>query len=518
MKIRRIVLFPLIAACVIGSAAAVQKQSKNQSETMLLSSGADQTERLRFTNQCNYDVWIQNSGNVPGMNKLTKLAPGARIDVHISNASLSATRFWPKSGCDATGNNCQIGQSNPNTDGSCPAGGCRPPTDSKLEVTWNSNGTWLNTSVVDGYTIPYTLKVYKGSDETDSTCSGVDASQLTLDKCPTGEDLSSGGKNIAYFNQDLRVFSPDKKVIGCFSPNQKMTYPGFGGIGIGNAQDPRVTAYSCEGFYHNSEKCRKGPVKDTKYVKMIHQYSPNNYSYAYDDAIGLHRCSSLQSKLEFITCPSQQTVCPEPTNRGSHYDIENESVYLQWSAPVSSTNVTHYKVYNGEGSVVIFDNIDKNLTERIDTTLGEPVLLSNGKWGYIYNLVSVCGNKESDKVKIEVEKTTEPVPVEGVNLKRIVFGNGGRQFVVTDKDSDYKMTFYPEKYEDNLQKKVTLPLTITSDNKTCKFISFEPRVTESFTGSLRDQKTDAHCFNLVVDKTGTGTETAYTLIGPAALP
>ena len=84
-----------------------------------------------------------------------------------------AGRFWPKTGCDGTGYNCEFGDSVP----PCPVGGCHPPADTKVEFNFPSQppsqDSWYDISLVDGYSLPMRI-VPRGLNEgscVSTTCS-----------------------------------------------------------------------------------------------------------------------------------------------------------------------------------------------------------------------------------------------------------------------------------------------------------------------------------------------------------
>jgi len=73
------------------------------------------------------------------------LDANARLTYNIPNSGWKG-RFWPKVDCDASGNNCGVGQSvNP-----CPSKGCQPPADTKVEFFFPSingqNSIWYDIS------------------------------------------------------------------------------------------------------------------------------------------------------------------------------------------------------------------------------------------------------------------------------------------------------------------------------------------------------------------------------------
>merc|ERR1719336_1938051 len=92
-----------------------------------------------------------------------EIAPGKSVQFHTSvhGGDLSATRFWPKMGCNALGGNCSIGGSGgPGERCVIRAPGkpddyshCEPPVDSKFEATFGAPGAMdvVDMSLVDGY-------------------------------------------------------------------------------------------------------------------------------------------------------------------------------------------------------------------------------------------------------------------------------------------------------------------------------------------------------------------------------
>ncbi len=254
---------------------------------------------------------------------VVKIASGDHYDFEIPDEGLASTRLWPKKGCDADGQNCVIGQSsNP-----CPEEGCPPPVDSKIEATWGCvlsdqtqcaftpqqeriGDTYWNSSAVDGYTFPFKVSV-SGNTITDSAqpCSEVDCEDLSIDECPTAENLSEGegGSQFPeYESEDLRVRkSANDPVIGCYSPCKKFNYPTFSGLDLDEDADPPVI-YCCPTPPISADECRAGPVVATEYVSSVHSMCNNSvYTYAYDDAIGLRHCSA-NTKVHMTIGPN----CP----------------------------------------------------------------------------------------------------------------------------------------------------------------------------------------------------------------
>jgi len=122
----------------------------------LSASTLEAARTIEFTNRCSHDIWVSPLTNNQG----PMLPEGI---VHLSNGAIRTYtipdggwggRFWPKTGCDGSGQNCQMGQSMP----PCPAGGCQPPAETKIEFHFpsasNHDDVWYDISLVDGYSLP----------------------------------------------------------------------------------------------------------------------------------------------------------------------------------------------------------------------------------------------------------------------------------------------------------------------------------------------------------------------------
>jgi len=111
--------------------------------------------QISFTNRCPQEVWVSPLTNAqgpmlpPGIVKLTN---GQTYAYEIPNSGWGG-RFWPKTGCDANGQNCEVGQS---TD-PCGPTGCDPPAETKVEFFFpplgDPNDVWYDVSLVDGYSL-----------------------------------------------------------------------------------------------------------------------------------------------------------------------------------------------------------------------------------------------------------------------------------------------------------------------------------------------------------------------------
>eukprot|EP00927_Polykrikos_kofoidii_P084360 TRINITY_DN8868_c0_g1_i1.p1 TRINITY_DN8868_c0_g1~~TRINITY_DN8868_c0_g1_i1.p1 ORF type:complete len:465 (+),score=49.17 TRINITY_DN8868_c0_g1_i1:397-1791(+) len=223
-------------------------------------------ERLIIVNGCHKgSMHIASfAGAMSYFEQNIRLRPGEAHGFAIPNRGLAATRFWPKWGCDAAGEDCSIGQSGGPGE-SCPAHGCAPPIDSKFEATFGcfpevaarkqcsrnpsdpvhflDGSDWWDVSQVDGWTLPYKVEV---SGHCSSAPSKIDCSHLNLSSCPPSEYLGR-----SHGAQDLRLHSPadageeEPTVVGCFSPCGKLTYRNWG-QGFGHAvTSPEARDFPC---------------------------------------------------------------------------------------------------------------------------------------------------------------------------------------------------------------------------------------------------------------------------------
>jgi hypothetical protein len=273
---------------------------------------------LTVKNECAEAIWIQQQ-NMPGA-AVVKLERRATQVYSVPLAGLASTRLWAKTGCDATGQNCRVGQSAP----PCPPSGCTPPIDSMIEATWGCDlpeaecgktpqgktlkgPTWWNSSAVGGYTLPYSIEPAPNGGP---GCVPVNCNELWKGQCPKDEDLSDGGKYPALKSVDLNVYGPKSDgaapaTIGCYSPCQALTQVGYGGKGYQPPSDPRAAMYCCPTPPISAEACRAGPVVKTKYVQAVHSMCHSTaYAYAYDDGVGLHTCTP-STMLTMTFCPPQ---------------------------------------------------------------------------------------------------------------------------------------------------------------------------------------------------------------------
>jgi hypothetical protein len=256
-------------------------------------------DRLTVINHCSYPIWMEQQGMSSPAEAY--LPVGGSHTYPIPAAGLASTRYWPKKGCNDAGENCSMGQSS----APCPANGCPPPVDSKLEATWGCTlanhdqcgftpqhvrmiDTFWNSSAVDGYTFPYTIAVTNDG----GTCLPVDCSALSMSECPVNENLSTNGKFPQYSSLSLIVEASDAGPVGgCFSPCTKLNYPTYGGENGLNPASQSEQMYCCPTPPISSPQCNAGPVVGTKYVAEVHKLCKKTaYAFAYDDGLGGRVC------------------------------------------------------------------------------------------------------------------------------------------------------------------------------------------------------------------------------------
>ncbi|MGL1901036.1 MAG: thaumatin family protein [Fibrobacterales bacterium] len=278
----------------------------------------DQPNRLRITNNCNEDLWIEMGAQPDhiallesrGVDLNKYLEAGTSYDYNIpEDRQINGTRYWPKQGCDDTGRNCEIGGSS--TCGGSLGDACTPPIESKFEITWEavdneSVEMYYNASNVDGYTLPYVV-IPKG-DKVDewSKCVVVNGSRLDVDKCPEHESLDQDG----YRDFDLSYRNSDGERIGCYSPCKYLTFED----GLDEWNDPIALRSCCPTHMDgnnliagvSSEQCNERDhqfsIWKTQYVDVSHEMAPKIYTFAYDDAGSLYTCHP-STKFEIIFCP-----------------------------------------------------------------------------------------------------------------------------------------------------------------------------------------------------------------------
>lgn len=270
---------------------------------------------LSVQNSCSHTVWLAttpNSDHQPLPGGSIRVEPGATHVYQIPNGGW-AGRFWPKINCNDGGEECEFGQSSP----PCPSDGCQPPADTKAEFNFPSQppstDSWYDISLVDGYSLPMRI-VPRGVDQ--GSCISTNCA-MSLDACPQNEISGIG---------DLRVFR-NGKVVGCLSPCKKWNYPPPYGLGKPETIEPGVHM-CCPTPPIQPQQCSSGPVIQTAFVQSVHQNCPSAYSYAYDDAAGLHNCPG-ETSFDVTLCPnSEDKPCTEwGWKFYDGYDIQGGDLY-----------------------------------------------------------------------------------------------------------------------------------------------------------------------------------------------
>ncbi len=319
-----------------------------------------QPTRFRVTNQCTYDIWIQQDSthhtSDPVVVKLAK--GGSPYDYDIPAAGLASTRFWAKAGCDSTGWNCGVGQSE--SGGGTTQTIFDSPIDSKFEATWGcltspcatnpSDGkplgasTYWDASAVDGFTFAFQVLVKNDPSKscltqsahpklvTEINCQGLDPTK----GCPHANLSSAGnfnpinGVDVTDVDLEYYGYTDFSKVVGCFSPCEILTSGQWLGwkdkLGGLTPYSDQAQMYCCptsagESWSVSEQQCNvSGKTIDGKqvpavaptmsYTTSIHEVC-GVYAYAYDDGVGLVKCDG-PVQYEMIFCPGGNSLPQVP--------------------------------------------------------------------------------------------------------------------------------------------------------------------------------------------------------------
>lgn len=171
----------------------------------------DSTRRFRVTNRCVQPVWVQQVGTrVPHEPRIRIIAPNASHTYAIPNRGLPSATFLPKTGCDKSGDNCDVQSTPP-----CPPHGCTPGIDTRFGASWgctyaaegkehvadcartaqgrtSTYEDWWDGSAVNGWTLPFSILVDADSHtQSPRTCGNVVCTALDAAKlCPRDEFLT----------------------------------------------------------------------------------------------------------------------------------------------------------------------------------------------------------------------------------------------------------------------------------------------------------------------------------------
>jgi hypothetical protein len=266
-------------------------------------------------NGCSSDsLWIAHiaNGQIGPDPQDVKISPGGNARFHTSagGVGLSATRFWPKMGCDQSGNNCSTGNSGGPGEGCViripgqpdDYSHCAPPFDTKFEATFASPGgstkDTVDMSLVDGFTLPFKLEVTGGScTRHQQSFQKMDCSGLSLNRCPAAEKLN--GKTV-----DLHGINPKTgKVTGCLSPCMKLTDDKWNKEPVA-PDSAQAGPYCCQGADGSPGACQAGPILQTQYLKAVKDLCPDAYGYAYDDKTATIVCTTSTEYTVTFYCPT----------------------------------------------------------------------------------------------------------------------------------------------------------------------------------------------------------------------
>lgn len=234
----------------------------------------------------------------------------ASFQTELNGGGLSATRFWPKMGCDAGGGNCALGDSGGPGEGCViriPGKPdnytqCSPPVDTKFEATFaapsSSTLDCLDMSLVDGYTLPFKLETQGSCTRDLQPFNTMDCSGLSLSNCPTEETVAGELK-------DLRAINPKSgELVGCYSPCLKLSDDKWNKTMPVAPDSKDASPYCCAGSYGNPQQCAAGGVLQTEYMKSKNQQCPMAYGYPYDDKVATIVCTTTTRYTLTFYCSS----------------------------------------------------------------------------------------------------------------------------------------------------------------------------------------------------------------------
>jgi len=221
---------------------------------------AQQAGAQTFTvvNKCSYTVY---PGIYPAVyqNGGWSMAPGASVSFAPGNTFNG--RIWGRIACNSSSPaQCATGSCG-GTGLQC-AGTTGQAGTSLAEFNLNAAGTdWYDVSYVDGIDNPIGIQLSNSSCVSPNVCNSA-----VISNCPAG--LKSGDY--------------------CLSP-----------CSVSNTDQ-----FCCRNAFGTNATCivSQWPAADASYVTNIHTYCPNEYAYAYDDAVGLHTCPT-GSNYTITFCP-----------------------------------------------------------------------------------------------------------------------------------------------------------------------------------------------------------------------
>ncbi len=240
---------------------------------LLLSAPGLYATQFTVVNNCGYTVY-------PGVYPATyanggfQLNPGASVSFSVP--SQWNGRIWGRIGCDGSSPAlCQTGQCG-GTGLQCAGTTGRSGT-SLAEFNLNANGTdYYDVSYVDGFDNPIGIVSSNPSCSSPNTCNST-----PINNC--SGDLKNGRECLS----PCTVYNTDQ--------------------------------YCCRGAYGTAQTCvvSQWPAAEQSFVNNIHNSCPGQYSYAYDDNVGLHTCGT-GSNYTVTFCPSGSGGGGVPNLSGFH--------------------------------------------------------------------------------------------------------------------------------------------------------------------------------------------------------
>lgn len=321
--------------------------------------GTDTSRRLRIRNGCDVEpMWIANDYHGSDSDRLDeRIASGGFVDLETTPGN-PTMRYWPKMWCDADGKNCALGSSGDRGRSCIRDGGddslCAPTVDTQFEATFGNGQLTcdpargqvggcdhLDVSLVNGFTLPFSIQALGSCFEDDlqvADSKSIDCSRISTDSCPTAERL--GNTTV-----DLRAKNPfTQQVVGCYSPCSKLTDDRWNNTQAHGrqARDSDAAPYCCPTPPETPVSCRAGPVASSAYVAAVHQICPGVYGYAYDDNLGLVRCTSQTHYEVTFYCPSPMPSPPVAKEAEPHKELSGDAIVgsssVSEATGASSTN------------------------------------------------------------------------------------------------------------------------------------------------------------------------------------
>jgi len=258
---------------------------------------AGQAATITVKNNCGYQIAI---GMYPPVYNSGGAFLGAGATVSFGAwASGTGGRLWSRHNCAPGPGGFDICSS-----GTCGGSGvsCNGTTAAgvtEAEINFNAGGAdWYDISYVDGY-----------NDMANITPSvGYAPFASSKPSCPT---LLNDGYGGVYTANGDSCQSP------CNAANQNVS-----------PYNQNTDRWCCHGAYATSATCNEGswPSPESNYVNQLHAATTGEYTYAYDDTIGLHQ----------TTANSSYTITFCPSSSGTSTSSSSSSTTSSGGAPITA--------------------------------------------------------------------------------------------------------------------------------------------------------------------------------------